>query len=406
MAVNFLNPLPGSGGNFFRRRVPFFMALGIMIVSAVLAAWIVQKESKEIKTENPAAIIPLPKKISQLEKPEKPPEKKFIPVNFSMETIKKKGCVADGMLSEYGGNTKEMIKLIEKSQCQYLHRALETWLDEPDFEKATEIMAEIDKPGIVFGMFIAEAIDKNKDYEDPVSGKNYDYDEMCRQNTTNTWTEGDCIPSMEKKEYRKYVKSITERAMDIGIQSFLFGQIHFQDAEYGNYSDSELPDVIKDMRNYAKKKKLQIIIGAQTNAITDEKYLRLFDYIEGGVGIDSQGNIEDGSCWSQKQSCWALLWHDNFRTKAKNVILNLDWSGMENDDMSKFARMDRPTRIKTLDNLYSYFTSRNMGFMMPFLAPIYEDKGGCYGPKKRFYSPDNRYKCKDEDAINEILSGG
>src|SRR4030065_143887 len=157
------------------------------------------------------------------------------------------------------------------------------------------------------------------------------------------------------------------------------------------------------MRNYAKKKKLQIIIGAQTNAITDKKYLQLFDYIEGGVGIDSEGNIEGGPCWSQKQSCWALLWHDNFRTKAKNVILNLDWSGMENDDMSKFARMDQSARIKTLSNLYAYFTSRNMGFMMPFLAPIYEDNGGCYGPKKSFYSPDNRYKCRDEDANNKIL---
>lgn len=402
MALIFFNTLPGLGGNFFRQRVPFFMALGIMIVSVALAAWIVRRESKEIKTEEPAVIFPLPKKIS---KQEKPPEKKFVPGNFSMETIKKKGCVADGMLSEYGDNTKEMVKLIERSQCQYLHRALETWLDEPDFEKAAKIMAETDKPGMIFGMFIAEAIDKNKDYDDPVSGKSYDYAEMCRRYTTNTWTEGDCIPSMEKKEYRKYVKSITERAMDIGIQSFLFGQIHFQDAEHGNYSDSELPDVIKDMRNYAKKKKLQIIVGAQTNAITDKKYLQLFDYIEGGVGINSEGNIEDGPCWSGKDSCWALLWHEQFRTKAKNVILNLDWSGIENDDMSRFARMDQSVRIKTLDNLYSFFTSRNMGFMVPFLAPLYEDNGGCYGPKKRFYSPDNRYKCRDEDAINKILSG-
>lgn len=403
MALIFFNTLPGSDRNFFRRRVPFFMALGVIIVSAALAAWIVRRESKEIKTEEPAVIFPLPKKIN---KQEKPPEKKFVPGNFSMETIKKKGCVADGMLSGYGDNTEKMVKLIERSECQYLHRALETWLDEPDFEKAAKIMAETDKPGIIFGMFIAEAIDKNKDYEDPVSGKSYDYAEMCRRYTTNTWTEGDCIPSMEKKEYRKYVKSITERAMDIGIQSFLFGQIHFQDAEHGNYSDSELPDVIKDMRNYAKKKKLQIIVGAQTNAITDKKYLQLFDYIEGGVGIDSEGNIENGPCWSQKQSCWALLWHEQFKTKAKNVILNLDWSGIENDDMGRFARMDQPARIKTLDNLYSFFTSRNMGFMMPMLAPLYEDNGGCYGPKKRFYSPDNRYKCRDEGAINKILSGG
>lgn len=390
--------------SFLRKRVSFVAAMILIISLSALVSWIAFSESKKIETGPKelkyAAIVKEPP-----EKP-KPPKKVFVPGNFSMDAIKKKGCVADGMLSGYGGNTEKMIKLIERSECRYLHRALETWLDEPDFEKAAEIMAEVDKPGMIFGMFIAEAIDKNKNYEDPVSGKDYDYAKMCRRYTTNTWTEGDCIPSMEKKEYRKYIKSITERAMDIGIQSFLFGQINFQDAEYGNYSDSELPDVIKEMKNYARKKKLQIVIGAQTNAITDKKYLQLFDYIEGGVGIDSGGNIESGPCWSQKQSCWALLWHEQFRTKAKNVILHLDWSGIENDDMSKFARMDQPARIETLDNLYSYFTSRDMGFLMPLLAPLYPKNGGCYGPEKSFYSPDNRYKCRDEDAINKILSGG
>jgi hypothetical protein len=133
--------------------------------------------------------------------------------------------------------------------------------------------------------------------------------------------------------------------------------------------------------------------------------LRLFDYIEGGVGVDSQGNIEDGPCWSRKESCWALLWNERFASKANNVLLHLDWSGLSYDDMSVFSRMDQSTRVKTLKNLYSYFTSRNMGFMMPFLATINKNNNGCYGPMKRFYSPDIRYSCKDEDAINGILSG-
>jgi hypothetical protein len=29
--------------------------------------------------------------------------------------------------------------------------------------------------------------------------------------------------------------------------------------------------------------------------------------------------------------------------------------------------------------------------------------GGCYGPKKRFYSPSDAYSCKDEKAISRIL---
>jgi hypothetical protein len=147
------------------------------------------------------------------------------------------------------------------------------------------------------------------------------------------------------------------------------------------------------------------VIGAQTNSITDPNYLKLFDYIEGGVGISEQGAIENGPCWSGKNSCWALLWHPNFSQKANNVFLNLDWGGMLNDDMSKFARMDQDTRAKTLKNLYSYFTSKNMGFMMPYLAVVNKDNGGCYGPKRNFYSPDNKYKCDDEDTIAKIFNG-
>jgi hypothetical protein len=162
------------------------------------------------------------------------------------------------------------------------------------------------------------------------------------------------------------------------------------------------------MRSYAKKKNIQIAIGAQTNDIQDEEYLRRFDYIEGGVGINTDGDIQNGPChtrWWEKPGdwCWALLWNDQFAKKANNVFLHLDWSGLKYDDMGVFSRMNQEKRLSTLKNLHSYFNSKDMGFMMPFLATINRENGGCYGPKKRFYSPSNKYKCKDEDAINAIL---
>jgi predicted NAD-dependent protein-ADP-ribosyltransferase YbiA (DUF1768 family) len=73
--------------------------------------------------------------------------------------------------------------------------------------------------------------------------------------------------------------------------------------------------------------------------------------------------------------------------------------------MSVFARMDKEEREKTLRYLYGYFTSRNMGFLMPMMATLNKQNGGCYGPKKRFYSAHNKYSCQDEDVINKILSG-
>jgi hypothetical protein len=192
--------------------------------------------------------------------------------------------------------------------------------------------------------------------------------------------------------------------MDLGIQSFLFGQVILQD-EHPTFEGTEIEKVIKDMRNYAKQKKMQIIIGGQTDSITDEKYLRLFDYIEGGVGIGEDGKIEQGACWSRMSNCWALLWNDRYRTKANNVLLHLDWSGLTWDDMGVFSRMEHEQRIATLEGLYQYFTSRDMGFLMPFLAVIHKENGGCHGPQKGFYTPDKHFNCRDEDDIRKIMQG-
>jgi len=333
----------------------------------------------------------------------KEPKEKFIPHNFSIETLKTKGCVADGFLSEYGSDTQEMIELINRSECQYLHRSLETWLSSPDFNRAQEIMVQIKKPNMVFGMFIAEAINRKIRYYDPKTKENFSFSDMCRDGTENVWGEHTCKPSFEKKEYRQYLDFITRQAMDAGIQSFLFGQVYFQ--EEGSLEKSELPKIIQKMRDYAKEKNLQIMIGAQTGYITDEEYLKNFDYIEGGVGMNDQGEIESGPCLSWRGGCWALLWNQKYHSLAKNVFLHLDWSGIESDDMSRFARMDAQTRKNTLYNLYQKFTSQKMGFLMPMLAPLYKENGGCHGPKKKFYSSSKEYKCQDEDTINAILKG-
>lgn len=341
--------------------------------------------------------------LRRMKKPEEGPKKHPKPGPVSIDKMKKQGCVADGLLSGYGGKTKESIDLINRSNCLYLHRAIETWANPPDFKLADKLMWDIKKPGMVYGMFIAEAIRKNAKYYYDDKHRYFDFSKMCRGHSDNRWGEHTCIPSLKKEEYRDYIKFITRKAMDLGVQSFLFGQIYLQDTA-GDREHSEIYDIVKDMREYAREIGITIVVGAQTNSITDERYLRTFDYIEGGVGINAEGNIENGPCFSGKGSCWALLWNDAYAKKANNVFLHLDWSGIYYDDMSIFARMDKTTREKTLKNLYSYFTSKNMGFMMPYLAVIHKQNGGCHGPKKRFYSPDNKYTCQDEDAIASIMA--
>jgi len=324
----------------------------------------------------------------------------------SMAKMKMKGCVADGFLSGYGGDTNSSVALINRSECYYLHRALETWLDPPDFGQAREILERVTKPNTVFGMFIAEAIDTNAKYYYPDEDRNFDFDAMCRTGSKNYWGEHSCKPTLEREEYQKYVRYITEEAMNMGIQSFLFGQVFYQDSS--DREATHMPAMIRAMREHADYLGLEIIIGAQTNDIEDEAYLRLFDYIEGGVGLKSDGSIEDNACfsrWYQKPGdwCWALLWHERFVEKANNVLVHFDWSGKLGDDMSVFTRMDQTLRTTTIKRLHSYFTGRDVGFLMPVLATLHKDNGGCSGPKKRFYSASRKYSCQDEESINAIL---
>lgn len=394
----------------FMKNKRFSTFFGTIIILAVFSfsSFLIFKSANNFPEFEPSVVV-FKKKIIQeeLKKEEVLPKPKYDyyykPVPISMDKIKKQGCVVDGILSGYGDDIKEATNMINRSNCVYLHRALETWADTPDFEKASEIMKKIKKTDVIYGMFIAEAIKKNEDFYYPDENRNFDFADMCRKSSKDIWGEHTCKPNLGDKEYRKYVKYITHEAMDLGIQSFLFGQVYYQDS--ADPDSSKLKEVLDDMRAYAKSKNMDIIIGAQTGTIANEEYLRRFDYIEGGAGIGEDGKIEDGPCWSHLQSCWALLWHERYSSKANNVLLHLDWSGLKFDDMSVFSRMDKIKRQETLRELYAYFTSKNMGFLMPMMATINRENGGCRGPKKRFYSASKEYSCQDEGVIYSILSG-
>lgn len=328
---------------------------------------------------------------------------KIMQTSELMRAIKFKGCVADGLLTGYGNDTANTIALLERSQCVYLHRAIETWTTPPDFAKIQNIKNRIHK-SFVYGMFIAEAIGKDSEYFYTEENRPFNFEKMCRPGSDGMWGEKTCKANFSSEEYRKYVRYITRQAIDLGIQSFLFGQIFFQDP--ASPSTQYAGPIIAEMRNYALLRGKTIIIGAQTNSITDTAYLQLFDYIEGGVGMNEKGDIENRPCSSFLGGCWALLWHNTFSSRAKNVVLHLDWSGLVYDDMSKFARMNQQQRIDTLQDLYTFFTEKNMGFLLPFFAVLYDKNGGCYGPSPGFYSPDNHYSCRDEDALNAIFLDG
>jgi len=382
----------------FNTRIKTLYAFLAVIIVASFVGSLLFVQTHYYNPEPTQIIVPKKKvkKPMAFEKIERPKPK---PV--SMDRLKKQGCVADGLLSEYNPEREEYISLINRSNCYYLHRAVETWLTPPDFETINYVMSRMTKKDLVYGMFIAEAIKTNAHYNFTEENREFDFKKMCQAGSENIWGEHSCKPDFGSGEYRNYIRYITQEAIDLGIQSFMFGQVYFQE----NGRRDRAIEIVKEMRAYAKKKGINIVIGAQTGKITDPNYLRLFDYIEGGTGIDGSGNLPEGPCLDRWGGCWALLWNERYSNNAKNVLLHLDWTGIKSDDLDIFARMDKATREQTLRNLYDYFSSKNMGFMMPFFGVLDKDNGGCYGPKKRFYSPDNKYNCDDEDLINRILAG-
>ncbi len=376
-----------------------FLAVSAILLAAVLAGvflWLDmdkkdQAKAEDVAQETPAAVksIEIPESLTRP-----------IPEPVSMQRMKIQGCVADGLLSAYNPENDKFVALINRSNCYYLHRAIETWLTPPDFSLVNYVMNQIKKKEVVYGMFIAEAIDMRAQYYNDDTHQQFDFKKMCRPGSENVWGPHSCKPNFASSEYRDYISYITHKAIDLGVQSFTFGQIYMQEGSKKSYAAK----IVKDIRSYAREKGVDIVVGAQTGHITDPSYLKLFDYIEGGVGIDSSGNVQDGPCFHGRSGCWALLWHKDFAGKAKNVLLDLDWTGIMSDDLDIFARMDDDLRIQTLQDLYKKFTSQNIGFMMPYFGVLSNDNEGCRGPKKKFYSPDNSYSCKDEDAISKILS--
>ncbi|HWQ59581.1 MAG TPA: hypothetical protein VN420_00320 [Candidatus Fimivivens sp.] len=342
-----------------------------------------------------------PSKVTGLlGEPLKPP-----PPDPSMSRMKRQGCVADGLLNgDFPGDGRTM-SLVNRSHCYYLHRAIETWLEPPDFGEIDRNLKDL-RSGFVTSMFLAEAIDVRAHYDYPFEGRAFDFKKMCRDGSENAWGEGTCEPDLSSKEYRTYLGFITKRAMDRGVQVFMFGQVYLQEPD--KLSESRIGEVIADMRTYAAYHGMKIIVGAQTNDITDKKYLSNFDFIEGGVGLSSSGTVENGPCfsrWWKKEGdwCWALLWNDRYTKVAKNVFVHYDWSGKIGDDMSVFTRMNDDERHAVTARLHSYFTGKGVGFLVPYLARLHADNGGCVGPSRRFYTPDGRFTCDDQDAWDKIL---
>ncbi len=330
-----------------------------------------------------------------------------------MHKMKTKGCVFDGMLTGFGGNMNNKIAMLKRTNCEFIHRSIQTWNQPANFNQIEKDIARIKKEtgkDFIYSFFLAESIRTDSVYYYPDEKRNFNFNAMCTPGTYGSWGEGTCKPALYKPEYRKYVRYTTRRAIDMGIQDIVFGQVYYQDPNWKE--NPVIPEVVSEIRNYALSVGKDVAIGAQTNTMDDEKYLRNFDYITGGVGQDLEGNIEDGPCWSYywdkrktNKYCWAMMWHDDYKSKANNILIYLDWNNSPSDDMNRFTRMSRDKRASFMKKAYDFFTNQEMGFLLPLGAILDGSGRTCYGSAPNFYSANLVYSCKDENGINAVLAG-
>lgn len=161
-----------------------FYAILAILVSASFVGSLLWIETNYFKPDPVQIIIPKKKvkKPMEFKKIERPK-----PKPISMERVKKEGCVADGLLSEYNPDREEYIALINRSNCYYLHRAVETWLTPPDFETIEYVMGRISKKDVAYGMFLAEALKTNAHYLFPEENREFDFKKMCQEGSENIW---------------------------------------------------------------------------------------------------------------------------------------------------------------------------------------------------------------------------
>jgi hypothetical protein len=305
--------------------------------------------------------------------------------------IKHKSCMFDALLDPPIEDENSYHALLKRSKCEVALRAIETWRHPPDWDTIRTRKSEIDGilgRKIIYGMFIAEAINATDEYQDD-NGYTFDFSAMCKPGTRGQWGPGSCVPTTSSPEFMRYLRYIIGRGIDEGIESYLFGQTDYLDP------DRLLPGLVEEMRAVAQSKGKIIVFGQQPNSFHSQAYLRAFDYILGPVCVESS----DSGCAPKIYSSEVL------NLNANAVVAELDWSS-SNDDIHVFARMPCEARRAWMLNKVQELNRLGVGFSIPFRAPLNDGiVDGCCGFNQWVYSPDNQYYCADEDFFNELLSG-
>jgi hypothetical protein len=327
-----------------------------------------------------------------------------------MSRMKNAACNVDGFLQNSDKDTSDMVA---RSSCYFLQRAVDPWAIAPNM---VDIKAHIDafkaaagpSKSFVIGIFLPEAISTSKLTFTELGGREriYDFSTFCVKNQPHgAFGPGTCVADINNPAYQNYLLVLEQQMSAVGVTVFEFGQVMMMDP---NFAASPF---YAEMRRVGASAGASILIGGQTNRIADRAYLSNFDYIVGGSYMNRFGAVvPDGllSGPTAQATATALLWADEYRSRAKNVFIETDWWDRD-DDVHRFAELSSNDRVRVIQSLYNFYAKLGVGFVVPFSVPIV---GGptiastCHGQSENQYSASRSYTCKDEDAFNAMFRRG
>jgi hypothetical protein len=358
---------------------------------------------------------------------------------------KSAGCTADGLL---WGGTDELFgrsgiadladyeSSVAKSNCVLLDRSIETWASPPNFDMVQSRINTISSlsggKNFIYSLNIAEDIMPSVDsYYDPLSGRLLNFSAMCVPGSTNAHGQGsDCVPEFRNAEYQQYLKSITQRSMDLGARDFIFGAMDWQDSQ--NFSapthqanvDTDLwtapafPQIFAAVRAYAFQKGVPITIGCQFEK-SDRNYanyfhLKLCDYKYSPL----MTSVVDPTAWGAAQwdnpasaADWSNGdWNNATITSQTNVLADFEWWGA-GDDITRYIQQPKQERMLFVWNAYNMLHGAGQGLLLPFGEPLIMRVNGaqCSYPSQADgtdpqYSSSDKY-CGDDDEMNAAMAG-
>ena len=374
---------------------------------------------------------------------------------------KAQACTADGLLwdgpdDDFGRvgipNMNDYQSLIARSKCGLLSRAIETWFIPPNFTTIQSRLSALQSlsggKGFIYSMSIAEALYPAavSTFFDPLTNTNLSVADMCQPGTdpqTGNYNQfgiqGSCVPSYFSPVYQQYLRSITQQAINMGVQDFVFGEMDVVDSAnlqldsqgellYGddiNSSDNTwsttpiFPLVFAQIRAYAFSKGIPITIGCQIgdkNGFNWAQYseLKLCDYKDSPL---LTGNV-NASTWTSAQwdnpssaANWSNGdWNNPGITSQTSVLADFEWWGV-GDDITLYSQQQKTDRMPFAFNAHAMLAQAGQGLMMPFIEPLATTTGVQCGAIPNYpdgssptYSPSNTM-CGDEDVLNAALSG-